>query len=221
VAMKPFLDAEPVARARAGRDGHREALAARLGIDPGVPWIAVAAMMRPGDKLASYRQLGDALRRVADRRWVLLVAGDGPARGDVAAALNFGDRARFLGALERDAVDRLHAAADLGAWPAINEAYGMALLEAQAAGLPLVVGNRDGIRQFVGEGETALLVPPGDAAAFAAALASLLDSPARRAAMGAAAVERIRQEHGLPEAARKLDAAVTAAAAGRLQTVGP
>jgi glycosyltransferase involved in cell wall biosynthesis len=221
VAVKPFLDVETGARARAGRAGHREALAARLGIDPDVPWIAVAAMMRPGDKLASYRLLGDALRRVADRRWALLVAGDGPARAEVAAALNFGDRVRFLGMLERDAIDRLHAAADLGAWPAINEAYGMALLEAQAAGLPLVVGDRPGVRQFVGVGKTALVVPPGDAAAFAAALASLLDAPSRRAAMAAASVERMRQEHDLPVAVRQLDAVVTAAAAGRLQTVAP
>ncbi len=219
MGMKPFLDAEPAARARADRAGHREALAASLGIDPGVPWIAVAAMMRPGDKLASYRLLGDALRRVTDRYWVLLVAGDGPARGDVTAALNFGDRVRYLGTLEREGIDRLHAAADLGAWPAINEAYGMALLEAQAAGLPLVVGDRDGIRQFVGEGETALLVRTGDAAAFAAALASLLDAPTRRAAMADAAVARVRLEHDLPEAVRLLDTAVTAARVDRLQAV--
>jgi glycosyltransferase involved in cell wall biosynthesis len=221
VAVKPFLDTKPVARARAGRAGHREALAARLGIDPEVPWIAVAAMMRPGDKLASYRLLGDALHCVTDRRWVLLLAGDGPARAEVAAALNFGDRVRFLGMLEREAIDRLHAAADLGAWPAINEAYGMALLEAQAAGLPLVVGDRAGVRQIVGEGDTALLVPPGDATAFAAALASLLDAPERRAAMADAAVERVRREHDLPVAVRQIDAAVSAAGVGRPHTVTP
>ncbi|MDH3228814.1 MAG: glycosyltransferase family 4 protein [Alphaproteobacteria bacterium] len=221
LAMKPFLDAAPPARARAGRAEHRLALAARFGIDPDDPWITVIAMMRPGDKLASYRLLGDALRRIADRRWTLLVAGDGPARADVAAELNFGDRVRFLGVLEGEAIDRLNAAADLGAWPAINEAYGMALLEAQAAGLPLVVGDRAGVRQIVEEGDTALLVPPGDATAFAAALASLLDVPARRAGMATAAVEHVRREHDLPFAVRQLDAAVVSAAAGRLQAVRP
>jgi len=219
VTMKPFIDTEPAAHARAERTGLREALTARLGIDSNVPWIAVAAMMRRGDKLASYRLLGDALRRVAEQRWVLLVAGDGPARDEVAVALDFGERVRFLGALEQAAVDRLHAAADIGAWPAVNEAYGMALLEAQAAGLPLVAGDRAGVRQIVGAGETALLVPPGDTVAFASALASLLDAPERRAAMAAMAVARVQKEHGMPAAIRHLDAAVAAARAERLQMV--
>jgi glycosyltransferase involved in cell wall biosynthesis len=221
VSMKPFLDAEPVASARACRSADRQSLAASWGVDPEVPWIAVAAMMRPGDKLASYRLLGDALGRVADRRWVLLVAGDGPARADVEAALDFGDRVRFVGTLDRNGIDRLHAAADFGAWPAINEAYGMALLEAQAAGLPLVAGDRAGTRQIVADGETALLAPAGDAAAFAAAVAALLDAPARRTAMAAAAIERVRREHDLPIAARRLDAVLRDACAARLQTAAP
>jgi glycosyltransferase involved in cell wall biosynthesis len=221
VSMKPFLDAEPVASARACRSADRQSLAASWGVDPEVPWIAVAAMMRPGDKLASYRLLGDALGRVADRRWVLLVAGDGPARADVEAALDFGDRVRFVGTLDRNGIDRLHAAADFGAWPAINEAYGMALLEAQAAGLPLVAGDRAGTRQIVADGETALLAPAGDAAAFAAAVAALLDAPARRTAMAAAAIERVRREHDLPIAARRLDAVLRDARAARLQTAAP
>jgi glycosyltransferase involved in cell wall biosynthesis len=221
VSMKPFLDAEPVASARACRSADRQSLAASWGVDPEVPWIAVAAMMRPGDKLASYRLLGDALGRVADRRWVLLVAGDGPARADVEAALDFGDRVRFVGTQDRNGIDRLHAAADFGAWPAINEAYGMALLEAQAAGLPLVAGDRAGTRQIVADGETALLAPAGDAAAFAAAVAALLDAPARRTAMAAAAIERVRREHDLPIAARRLDAVLRDARAARLQTAAP
>lgn len=221
VAIRPFLDAAPAARARAGRAGHRAAFAARHRIDRDVPWIAVAAMMRPGDKLASYRLLGAALARIAERPWALLVAGDGPARAEVAASLDFGGRVRFLGTLEPAALDALHASADLGAWPAVNEAYGMALLEAQAAGLPLVAGDRPGVRQIVGDGETALLAPPDDADAFAAALAALLDAPERRRAMGAAALARVRREHDLPAATRRLDSIVTGAAAERRRRVAP
>ncbi len=215
VAMKPFLDAAPAAGARAGRLDHRAAMATQLGIDPEIPWVAVVAMMRAGDKLASYSLLGDALRRLADRPWILLVAGDGPARREVTTALDFVDRVRFLGRLEPEDVDRLNAAADIGAWPAINEAFGMAVLEAQAAGLPLVVGDRAGIRQIVDAGKTALVVPEGDVVAFATALASLLAEPARRAEMSDAAAARVRREHGLAAAARRLDAAVTGAVAGR------
>jgi len=221
VPIKPFLDVEPAIRARAGRAGYREALAVRLGIDPGIPWIAVVAMMRQGDKLASYRVLGDALSRVADRRWLLLVAGDGPARPEVEAALNFCGRVRFLGKLDGEAIDQLNAAADIGAWPAVNEAFGMAVLEAQAAGLPLVVGDRAGVRQIVGAGRTALLAPVGDSGAFAAGLASLLDAPARRAQMAAAAVARVRRHHGLPAAIRKLDGVLAEARADRWRAMVP
>ncbi|UCH74789.1 MAG: glycosyltransferase family 4 protein [Rhodospirillales bacterium] len=215
--INPFLDIEPARDARNRRTAHRRTLAARLGIEPGVPWIAVVAMMRQGDKLASYRMLGDALDRIGDRRWVLLVAGDGPARPEVAKALNFGDRVRFLGVLDEPAVDQLNAAADLGAWPAVNEAFGMAALEAQAAGLPLVVGDRPGVRQIVQAGETALLAGPEDPAAFARALASLLDDPIRRREMSAAALARVAREHSLSVAAHRLDAVVVAAVADRLR----
>lgn len=221
VAMKPFLDAEPAARARTNRTAHRATLAAQLGIDPGIPWIAAVAMMRVGDKLASYRVLGDALRRIADRRWMLLVAGDGPARPDVEAALDFGDRVRYLGMLESAGIDRLHAAADIGAWPAINEAYGMAVLEAQAAGLPLVVGDRAGVRQIVEADGTALVVPTGDGEAFAAGLAVLLDAPSRRAEMAASAFARVQREHGLSAAVRQLGAVVTDAGTSRLRAAAP
>ncbi len=221
VSMAPFLDPQPAARARDDRTGLRQALAAQLALDPAIPWIAVVAMMRPGDKLASYRLLGDALRRVADRPWALLVAGDGAARRQVEHELDFGDRVRFLGRLESEAIDRLNAAADLGAWPAINEAYGMAVLEAQAAGLPLVVGDRAGIRQIVEAEKTALLVRPADATAFATALAKLLAAPERRAAMAEEAVARVQREHGIAAASRRLDAVVTGAAAERWQMAAP
>ena len=202
--LRPFLDTAPARAAAGRRDTGRRQLAGQYGLDPEIPWLAVAAMMRPGDKLASYRILGDALRRLGDRRWVLLVAGDGEARADVEAALGTGDRTRYLGALDRAALDRLHAAADLAVWPAVNEAYGMALLEAQAAGLPVVAGDRAGVRQVVRDGRTGLLVAEGDGAAFAAAVGGLLDDPARRRAMGAEALRVTAADHDIAAATRRL-----------------
>jgi glycosyltransferase involved in cell wall biosynthesis len=203
--MVPFLDTGPARRATAHRAFLRAGLARALEIDRKRPWIAVTAMMRPGDKLASYRLLGKALKRIEARPWELLVVGDGEARGEVERALDFPGRVRYLGRLDGKAIDNLHAAADIGAWPAINEAYGMALLEAQAAGLPLVVGDRPGVRQIVIEGETGLLTPEGDAAAFAAALKRLLDDPAKTARMREVAAETIATRHKLASATETLD----------------
>jgi glycosyltransferase involved in cell wall biosynthesis len=82
----------------------------------------------------------------------------------------------------------------------------MALLEAQASGLPVVAGASGGVCGIVANRETGLLVPPGDPVALAAALRPLIRDPGRRAAMGAAARERVRREHDLPAAASRLRA---------------
>ena len=205
-ALPPFLDTAPFETARGARERTRAELAGTQGLDPGTPWIVAVAMMRPGDKLASYRLLGRALRRLLDRPWRLIVIGDGEARDAVVAALGaLGRRVAWLGAQASDRVAPLVAAADLLVWPAVNEAWGMALLEAQAAGLPIVAGRVGGVPAIVSDGVTGMLTPPGDAQALAGAVASLLDDPARRGAMGRAALDHIAQIHGLDAAARRLD----------------
>ena len=99
----------------------------------------------------------------------------------------------------------VRSAADLLVWPAIQEAYGMALLEAQAAGLPVLAGDAGGVPDIVRHGSTGVLVPEGDVAAFAAALGGLLDAPGRLPAMGEAARRTVQAEHGLDAAAAALD----------------
>jgi glycosyltransferase involved in cell wall biosynthesis len=196
VALAPFLDADAYT-------------APRKPTTP--PLLVTVAMMRPGDKLASYRVLAAALATLLDRAWTLEVIGDGPARAEVTAALALlGERVRFAGALGEAEIARRLAAADLFVWPAINEAFGMALLEAQASGLPVVAGRGGGVGDVVADGVTGLLAPPGDAGAFAEGMRALLDDPARRAAFGAAARDKIRREHDLPAAARRLGAIIAA-----------
>ena len=191
--LPPFLDA---GRFAAPREAANEP-----------PLLVTAAMMRPGDKLASYRLLAEALGQLLDLDWRLQVCGDGPARAEVEAAFaGFPDgRIAFLGAVEEDALPDLLAGGDLCVWPAVNEAYGMALLEAEAAGLPVVAGRSLGVPSVVAEGETGLLVPPGEASPFAAAVRELLTDPARRKVMGRAAAEKVRREHDLAAAAARLD----------------
>ena len=208
VAMPPLVDrppCDPSRRAAARRD-----LAQSLGLDPGIPWLAAAAMMRPGTKCASYRLLAGALRRLGGRRWALLAAGDGPARPAVEAAFAGIGPVRFLGRIGGAAMRRLHAAADLAVWPALDEAYCMALIEAQAAGVPAVAGARPGIAAVVEDGATGLLMPEGDEEAFAHAVAALLDDPVRRRAMSAAATAAAHR-FDLPAAAGRLDAVLRAA----------
>jgi len=203
--LPPFLDTGRFEAARQRRDATRRALAQARDLDPDQPWLIVVAMMRPGDKLASYHLLGQALNRLQDRPWRLLVIGDGRARDAVAMALApLGRRVVWLGAQDR--IPDLVAAADLLVWPAVREAWGMALLEAEAAGVPVVAGRVGGVPSIVVDGETGLLTPDGDAAALADAVAALLDDPDRRRAMGAAAIDYVARRHGLIAAAGRLDA---------------
>jgi glycosyltransferase involved in cell wall biosynthesis len=108
-----------------------------------------------------------------------------------------------------------YAAADLMVWPARREAYGLAMLEAQAAGLPVVAGREGGVAEVVRDGVTGILSAPRDPAAFAAAVGQLLPDQARRQAMGAAAARFVAKERSLVEAAATLRAALEAAAAIR------
>lgn len=87
-----------------------------------------------------------------------------------------------------------------GAWvyvqPSEYEAFGLGALEAAACGLPVVASDVGGLPDIVEPGVTGLLVPVGDTAALADAIAALLGSAQTRAAMGRAAVERVRERFG-------------------------
>jgi glycosyltransferase involved in cell wall biosynthesis len=205
VTLLPFVDADRFFRAAANRERHRRALTQRLALDADEPVLLAVAMMRPGDKSNSYRVLGRALSQITDRRWTLVVGGDGPARSDVEQALAaIGGRVRWLGLIDEPTLPAVYAAADLYVWPAVNEAYGLAFLEAQAAGLAVVAGRCGGVPDVVGDGETGCLVPVGDAAAYACAVARLLDDPGLYRAMGRRALSRIATRHDLAPASAAL-----------------
>jgi glycosyltransferase involved in cell wall biosynthesis len=214
VMLKPFLDGADFAAAANRREENRAALARRFGLDEAAPWLLTVAMMREGDKLASYQVLGAALASLRDRPWQLLVAGDGPARPAVEAALSGLGRSRvhYAGTRLPEELPDIYAAADLLVWPAINEAYGMTLLEAQAAGVPVVAGASGGVPTIVAGNRTGLLTAPGDAAEFAAAVGALLEDPVRRRRMGETAKELIAQDHDIGAAAQILDRTINDAA---------
>jgi glycosyltransferase involved in cell wall biosynthesis len=207
VDLPPFLDLQRFAPHVPERKAARVALADRHGLDAkrdlGRPWLLAVGMMRPGDKLASYLLLAEALRRARLTRPLLLVAGDGAARQEVEGAFRgVPCDVHFLGALPPGALIEPYAACDLLVWPAINEAFGMALLEAQACGLPVLAGASGGVPAIVVDGKTGFLTPPGDAAAFASALKAALRSDLP--AMGQAARARVARRHDLPQAAATL-----------------
>ena len=197
------------ARAAPDRSGARALIARRFRVPEGEPWLLCVAMMRGGRKLASFVVLADALARpgLAAARWHLVVAGEGPARREVESAFAGrlpAGRVTFTGRVEGEVLAALYAGAELFVWPAIGEPMGMAMLEAQGHGLPVVSARTRGVPDLVCHEETGLLVPEGDAAAFADALEALLRAPERRRQMGRAARVRVAREHSFEAASERI-----------------
>ena len=161
-------------------------------------------MMRPGDKLRSYRTLASALDRLADLPWKLAIAGDGPERATV-AGLFPADRLHLLGMVAAERMPSLYAAADLLVWPAANEAYGMTFLEAQAASLPIVAGADRAVPEIVADGVSGLLAPPGDVAGFASLVRLALTEPLRRRKLAEGGAHRAVDALDIKAAATRLN----------------
>jgi glycosyltransferase involved in cell wall biosynthesis len=128
----------------------------------------------------------------AARGLPLVVAGDGPLRDRVPQALGWVPHDELLG---------LYARATVVACPSLREGFGVACAEAMAHGRPVVASAVGGLRDLVVDGETGLLVPPGDVAALRAALERLLADAELRRRLGEAARERVREHFSWERAA--------------------
>ncbi len=122
----------------------------------------------------------------------LIVVGDGPER-DAMAMVPEPLRARvhMMGKVSYEALPTYHRAADIFISPATGaESFGIVLVEAMAAGLPIVASNIPGYREVARDGREAVLVTPSDADALASGIAQLLDNPSLAAQLGANGAQR-------------------------------
>ena len=121
-------------------------------------------------------------------------------------------RAVFAGALAEERLPAIHTACDLYVWPAYNEDVPVTLLEAQAAGVPVVAQDWGGCRPASSAtARTGLLTPRHDDVAFAGAVVELSANAEQRRAMGAQAARRVRERHGIEAAAATLNRALDVA----------
>jgi glycosyltransferase involved in cell wall biosynthesis len=184
------LDLEPLA---AGR-GH--SLRRELGIDERSTVFGYVGRLVPIKDLPT---LGLAFARLLEQvpDAHLLVVGDGPARRDLERTISVhgvASRTHLLG--WREDLPDIYATMDVCVLSSRSEGTPVALIEAMAAGLPVVATRVGGVPDVVVEGETGLLVPAGDAEALAAAMACLAGNPARRTALGACARSRALAQFG-------------------------
>jgi glycosyltransferase involved in cell wall biosynthesis len=146
----------------------------------------------------------EALGQLEDqRRTQLVVVGEGPERPRLEARareLGLADRVVFRGRIGDAELRRAYESADVFVLPAVldsrgdTEGLGVVLLEAMNYGVPVVASRTGGIVDIVVDGETGILVPPGDAAALAGALRKVLEDPARARLLGEAGRRRLAEQ---------------------------
>jgi glycosyltransferase involved in cell wall biosynthesis len=170
--------------------------------------LVTVAMMRDGVKLDSYRYLAQALTKLVDLDWRITLVGDGPQRAQVEQAFSTlpAQNVRFVGMLDAADVRRILAGSDVYLWPGFGEAYGIAYLEAQACGLPVVALKCGGIESVVSDGQTGFLVEPQDMEAFCAHIRQICSNPDLRYRLSLAAHAFVHGRRGIDPAAKLLDA---------------
>jgi glycosyltransferase involved in cell wall biosynthesis len=181
----PVPDGERAARRAAARRA--------LGVPDTLSLVVAVGNLYP---VKDHATLVRALARLPHARVAIAGRGDEEARlRALATELGVADRLHLLGL--RDDVDTVLAAADVFVQPSLSEGLPLAVLEAMAAGLPVVATRVGGVAEAVRDGETGYLVPSADPPALADALAKVLGSEDRGAAFGARGRMRAEQEFSI------------------------
>jgi glycosyltransferase involved in cell wall biosynthesis len=168
--------------------------------------LIAVAMMRSGVKFDSFKFLAAALALLPDLPWHLTIVGHGPLMESVKELFRgfTPNQLRWVGEVAPETVSDYLRQASIYVWPGCGEAYGLAYLEAQAAGLPVIAQAAAGVPEVVVHGKTGLLVPEGDIAGFASAIRRWINDPGERAVFGGRARAFVHSERSLDNAAERL-----------------
>ena len=185
-----------------GDPAERARLRAAWGVADGECVVGCVGTFKPGKGQALLVDAMDAVRRRVPGTW-LVFAGDGPERAAVerqAAGLGL-DRITFLGNVP-DA-RQIYAGFDILASASDAEGLPNAVLEAAAAGLPVVATDAGGTREIVADGVSGLLVPIGDRNGLVAAISRVLEDQDLASRLGRAARDHVATAFGLDRFVRE------------------
>ena len=162
----------------------RAAIRAEIGLGPDdLVLIQVARLDSLKDHATAIRTIERVVSQCSRARLVLV--GDGPEREPIESLVRqraLGEYVRFLG--QRDDVPRLLAASDIVLLTSVSEGIPLTLIEAMAAGRPVVSTRVGGVAEVADDGQTGLLAPAGDDTVLAEHILRLADDPGRRDRMG-------------------------------------
>jgi glycosyltransferase involved in cell wall biosynthesis len=195
------VDVAAIDAARPGPLVRRE-----LGLPESSPVIGLVGRLDHWGK--GHKELFEAMVSLKERHPVhALIVGGGRRIDEVralAASLGLGEVVHFLGP-RRDVPDLLNAM-DIFVLPSYSEGVSLALLEAMAAGLPVIATAVGGLTEVVRDGDNGLLIPPRDAGALAEALTRLLKSPDLAKKLGQNARKHVREHYSLDRLGREINA---------------
>jgi glycosyltransferase involved in cell wall biosynthesis len=179
-----------------------------LGVPDDALLLGVVARLEPEKGHIFLLEAMPAAVAACPSAW-LLVVGEGTQESALRQAAEAlpppaRDRISFTG--RREDVSALTAEMDVAVLPSLREAQGISLLEAMAHGRPLVASDVGGIPEVVTNGVTGLLVPPGDSAALARAVITLLADPALRRQMGEAGRRVVAERFSVDAQVRRIEA---------------
>jgi glycosyltransferase involved in cell wall biosynthesis len=199
VSVGTGIDLRRIAEARAGDE-----LASELGL-AGRTVVGTVAKLSP---VKGHQHFIAAAAEIAKARpdVVFLIVGDGIRKKeleDMATELGIADRVTFAGV--RDDVPSLLELMDVFVLGSLSEGSPNAVLEAMAAGLPVVATDVGGLPEMVIDGESGILVPPGDSDALAEAIGELLDDPSRAETMGRAGLALAMDRHDIEKVVREVE----------------
>jgi len=194
------VDTAAIDAARPGDEVRRE-----LGLPEGLPVIGLVGRLDHWGK--GHQELFTAMAQLKERHPVhALIVGGGRRIDEVkalAAGLGLAGEVHFLGP-RRDVPDLLNAM-DIFVLPSYSEGVSLALLEAMAAGLPVIATAVGGLPEVVTDGDNGLLIPPRDAEALAGALEQLLGDPEFARRLGANARDHVREHFSLERLGREIN----------------
>jgi glycosyltransferase involved in cell wall biosynthesis len=176
-----------------------------LGLPEGSMVIGLVGRLDHWGK--GHQELFTAMAQIKERHPVHALIVGGGRRIDevrqVAESLGLAGEVHFLGP-RHDVPDLLNAM-DLFVLPSYSEGVSLALLEAMAAGLPVIATQVGGLPEVVTDGDNGLLIPPRDAGALAGALTRLLEAPELAKKLGQNASQHVREHYSLDRLGREIN----------------
>jgi glycosyltransferase involved in cell wall biosynthesis len=180
------------------------AFRAHWNVDPDCRLVTLVARLVPVKRVDRFLRIADRL--AADPRFHFLIVGDGELHDQLrsrAEAVRLDSRLTWTGNI--DAIEDVYFASDIAVLTSDNEGTPVSLIEAQAAGVPVVSTNVGGVRSVVDDGVSGLLVAPDDDQGFAAAIVRLAENEPLARSYGAAGRRRVTERFTLAGLTADLD----------------